>query len=102
MTTATQAHKAAAQKGLQQAAQLVTLEDLSACSTAELVGKVAGDALQPRSPGPGATGQAAAAVQQLLQRFERCGCFCGCTRLGGRSMCRRTFCRSGSGSPRFP
>ena len=71
----TRAKRAAAEQGLSQLVQTVSLEDLSACTTTELVAKVAGDALHraatPGSPGPKQPGQSAAAVVALLERFER-------------------------------
>ena len=62
-------HKDAVAKGLAAASQLVELQDVTSLSTAQLVAKVAGDALAAPPSGGGA--KPAAAVQQLLERFER-------------------------------
>lgn len=62
-------HKEAAAQGLAAASQLVDLQDATRLSTAELVAQVAGGALA--APSKGAV-PAAASVQQLLDRFERC------------------------------
>lgn len=57
-------------------APLLTLEDVGASSTAELVAKVAGDALRPATPRQQG-GQGTAALAELLARFERCVCGSG-------------------------
>lgn len=65
-------HKAAAAKGLAQTSQLLKMEDVSSGSTADLVAKVAGDALRSSTPRqPGQAAQGAGAVYQLLDRFQR-------------------------------
>lgn len=57
-------------------APLLTLEDVAGGSTADLVAKVAGEALRPSTPRQqGGAPQGAGALAELLARFERCGSF---------------------------
>lgn len=56
---------------------LISLQDVTELSTAELISRVAGDALASSGGGGGGStgatnhGQVAASVAQLLERFER-------------------------------
>lgn len=55
---------------------LINLQDVTESSTAELISRIAGDALAASAGGGGSSSaakhdQAAASVAQLLERFER-------------------------------